>query len=65
MGERRGSSAGGGRGDMKAVGRHARSGGNKVRGSGGVMMVDIVDKCERLRGGRKVISRKAQVANAG
>jgi len=31
---------------MKAVGRHARSGGNKVRGSGGVMMVDMVNECE-------------------
>ena len=33
-GERSGSNAGGGRGEMNAVGRHASSGGRSSRGSG-------------------------------
>ena len=35
IGESRGSNAGGGRGDTKAVGRQANNGGSNVRGSGG------------------------------
>ena len=35
IGDSKGSNAGGGRGDANAVGRQARRGGNKLRGSGG------------------------------
>lgn len=37
MGDRRGRSVGGGRGEANAVGRQASSGGRSVRGSGGGM----------------------------
>lgn len=42
MGDRRGSNAGGGRGEAKAVGRQARSGGNRTLVSGGGMNCTIV-----------------------
>jgi hypothetical protein len=37
------------------VGRHARSGGNKVRGSGGVMMVDMVKEWAVSRQEQKLL----------
>jgi hypothetical protein len=42
IGESKGRSAGGGRGETKAVGRQARSGGRRVRGSGGLMSSTMV-----------------------
>ena len=45
MGERRDRSAGGGRGDAKAVGRHARRGGRSAWGSGGWMSSTMVSWC--------------------
>jgi hypothetical protein len=50
IGERIGRSAGGGRGDTKAVGRQARRGGSNVRGSGGGISSTIV---KSLSGERK------------
>ena len=41
MGESSGSSAGGGRDDTKAVGKHARRGGKRDRRSGGGMKLTI------------------------
>ena len=42
IGERRGSNAGGGRGDAKAVGKQASSGGSRLRGLGGGMYWTMV-----------------------